>query len=279
MDWKKFIQRALKEDIREGDFTSLSCIRSDATGSAKLHIKDHGILAGIQLAEEVYYHIDPSIQFKKYLNDGDEIHSGQIAFEVTGSARNILAGERLVLNCMQRMSGIATLTKAFVMKVEGTNATILDTRKTTPLFRAAEKWAVKIGGGANHRFGLFDMILIKDNHIDYAGGVVNAIEAVSKYLKENKMKLRVEIEARNIEDVNQIIKAGMVDRIMLDNFSIELLHRAVALIDNKFETEASGGVTLETVRDIAITGVDFISVGALTHSYRSLDLSLKAAIN
>ncbi|MCY7410332.1 MAG: carboxylating nicotinate-nucleotide diphosphorylase [Chitinophagales bacterium] len=279
MNWNNFIEQALAEDVREGDHTSLSCISNDANGSARLLIKDTGILAGVELAEKIFFHLSPQIQFTKILNDGTEMQSGQIAFELAGNARAILTGERLALNCMQRMSGIATLTNQFVKMVEGTQAKILDTRKTTPLFRAAEKWAVKIGGGENHRFGLFDMILIKDNHIDYAGGIVNAIEAVKRYLLEKNLQLKVEIEARTLIDVALIMTTGGVDRIMLDNFSLSNLQQAVNLINRKFETEASGGVTLETVRAIAETGVDYISVGALTHSYQSCDMSLKANIN
>ena len=279
MDWKNFIQQALTEDVREGDHTSLSCIKEDAVGKAQLHIKDDGILAGVELAEKIFRYLDPSIQFKKLLNDGDKINEGQIGFELEGNARAILTGERLALNCMQRMSGIATLTNEYVKRVEGFKAKILDTRKTTPLFREAEKWAVRIGGGENHRFGLFDMILIKDNHIDYCGGVVNAIEAVKKYLREKKLSLRVEIEARRLEDVAMILQTSGVNRILLDNFSLKTLKEAMEMIAGRFETEASGGVNLETVRDIAATNVDYISVGAITHSYRSLDLSLKAKIS
>jgi len=279
LDWKNFIQQALTEDVREGDHTSLSCIKEDAVGKAQLHIKDDGILAGVELAEKIFRYLDPSIQFKKLLNDGDKINEGQIGFELEGNARAILTGERLALNCMQRMSGIATLTNEYVKRVEGFKAKILDTRKTTPLFREAEKWAVRIGGGENHRFGLFDMILIKDNHIDYCGGVVNAIEAVKKYLREKKLSLRVEIEARRLEDVAMILQTSGVNRILLDNFSLKTLKEAMEMIAGRFETEASGGVNLETVRDIAATNVDYISVGAITHSYRSLDLSLKAKIS
>ncbi|MBK9730464.1 MAG: carboxylating nicotinate-nucleotide diphosphorylase [Chitinophagaceae bacterium] len=278
MYWRNFIQAALEEDVREGDHTSLSCISDSAKGNAQLHIKDNGILAGVELAQKIFQYLDPTIQMKIHINDGATINKGQIAFEISGNARSILTGERLALNCMQRMSGIATLTNEYVRKVEGYNTVILDTRKTTPLFRTAEKWAVKIGGGHNHRFGLFDMILIKDNHIDYAGGIVQAIEAVKRYQDEKNLKLKVEIEARSIEDVELILKSGYVNRIMLDNFSLSDTSRAVAIINNTVETEASGGVTLETVRDIASTGVNYISVGALTHSYRSLDLSLKAKL-
>lgn len=278
MDWNRFIQQALEEDVREGDHTSLSCVRPDASGAAQLLIKDTGILAGIELAEKIFRYLDESATLKFFLKDGDHIHQGQIAFELYGNSRSILAGERLALNCMQRMSGIATLTQEYVKRVEGFKVKILDTRKTTPLFRTAEKWAVRIGGGENHRFGLFDMILIKDNHVDYAGGIVNAIESVKKYLTEKNLSLRIEIEARTLNDVELILKTGNVNRIMLDNFSPGNLASAIEIIAGRFETEASGGVTLNTVRDIAATGVDYISVGTLTHSYRSLDMSLKAKV-
>jgi len=278
VNWNKFIQQSLEEDVRGGDHTSLSCVKPDVTGTGQLHIKDDGILAGVELAEKIFHHLDPDLAFRKFLNDGGAIHKGEIAFELSGNARAILTGERLALNCLQRMSGIATLTNEFVKRVEGFKAKIIDTRKTTPLFRAAEKWAVRIGGGENHRFGLYDMILIKDNHIDYAGGIINAILAVKKYLEEKKLSLQVEIEARTLTEVELILQTGNVDRILLDNFLLKDLQTAVEMIGRRFETEASGGVTLETVRDIAATGVDFISVGALTHSYKSLDLSLKAKI-
>ena len=232
----------------------------------------------MELAEMIFRYLDPGIQFRSILKDGEAVRHGQIAFELTGNARAILIGERLALNCMQRMSGIATLTHDFVQRIEGFKAKILDTRKTTPLFRAAEKWAVRIGGGVNHRFGLYDMILIKDNHIDYCGGIVKAIEAANQYLKEKHLTIPTEVETRTMEDVKRVIQHGGVNRIMLDNFTLKALRGAVKLIAGKFETEASGGVNLDTVRDIAETGVDYISVGAITHSYRSLDLSLKALI-
>ena len=276
MYWKEFVQQALLEDVREGDHTSLSCIPPKATGKAQLLIKDQGLLAGVELAEIIFHQVDPQVYINTLIHDGTQVLSGQVAFDVEGNARSILMAERLVLNCMQRMSGIATLTNQYVERIEGHKAKILDTRKTTPLFRAAEKWAVRIGGGENHRFGLFDMILIKDNHIDYAGGIVNAINAASKYLEQKQLSLQVEIEARTIDDVKLILQTGGVNRIMLDNFKLNDIRTAVDLIGESMETEASGGVTLETVRDIAATGVDFISVGAITHSYKSLDLSLKA---
>jgi nicotinate-nucleotide pyrophosphorylase (carboxylating) len=277
--WEEFIQQALNEDVREGDFTSLSCIKPEAKGSAQLLVKDHGVLAGVELAYLIFKYLDPAVQINFHLADGAHVHEGQIAFEVYGNARALLEGERLALNCMQRMSGIATLTHQYVQEVKGLHAKILDTRKTTPLFRAAEKWAVRIGGGHNHRFGLFDMIMIKDNHIDYAGGIVNAIKSVREYLQEKTLPLKVEIEARTITDVETILMTGGVDRIMLDNFHLDSIREAVKMISGTVETEASGGVTLEKVRAIAETGVDLISVGALTHSYKSLDLSLKAKIH
>lgn len=278
MYWEDFILQALTEDIREGDHTSLSCIHPEATGKAQLLIKDNGVLAGIELAQKIFHQLDRDMKMKVFIHDGTPVQHGQVAFELSGNARAILSGERLALNCMQRMSGIATLTHQYVERVKGYPAKILDTRKTTPLFRMAEKWAVRIGGGHNHRFGLFDMILIKDNHIDYAGGIVNAIDAVKRYLAEKKLSLKVEIEARTLEDVELILESGGADRIMLDNFTLNNTKKAVDLIGGKAETEASGGVNLATVRDIAATGVDYISVGALTHSYTSLDLSLKAKI-
>lgn len=278
MNWLDFIIPALEEDVRGGDVTSLSCIRENAIGKARLLVKQDGVLAGMELARRIFHYLDDEITFEPLLNEGDEVHAGQVAFHLTGKAQAILTGERLALNCMQRMSGIATLTRQFVNEVSGYRAKILDTRKTTPLFRAAEKWAVKIGGGQNHRFGLYDMMLIKDNHIDYAGGIRSAIEAARSYLQHHHLNLPVEIEARNPAEVEEILSVGGVNRIMLDNFSLENLAGAVNRINGRFETEASGGVNLNTVRDMAATGVDYISVGALTHSYHSLDLSLKAEI-
>lgn len=279
MYWQNFIENALEEDVREGDHTSLSTITADAQGEAQLLIKDNGILAGVELAQKIFHFLDAALKLELFIKEGTSVSKGETAFVLSGNARAILTGERLALNCMQRMSGIATLTNEYVKRVEDFNVKILDTRKTTPLFRAAEKWAVQIGGGYNHRFGLFDMILIKDNHIDFAGGIAKAISAVKKYQEESSLKLKVEIEARSIQDIKLILENGGVDRIMLDNFTLEQTRQAVELIDNKFETESSGGVTLDTVRDIASTGVNYISVGALTHSYKSLDLSLKAKIN
>ena len=276
MDWKEFITAAFEEDIREGDHTSLSTIPEGQNGKAILWAKADGIVAGVELAQMIFWYFDATLDVTVFINDGAAIKSGDKILEVNGAERNILSCERLVLNCMQRMSGIATLTKKYVDAVEGTQTKILDTRKTTPLFRAAEKWAVKIGGGENHRFGLYDMILIKDNHVDYAGGINPAIEKANLYLKENNLQVPIEIETRNLEEVKQVLATGNVNRIMLDNFSPELIGEALKLINKKFETEVSGGITLETIRAYAVTGVDFISVGALTHSYTSLDLSLKA---
>jgi len=276
VDWKEFITAAFEEDIREGDHTSLSTIPEGQNGKAILWAKADGIVAGVELAQMIFWYFDATLDVTVFINDGAAIKSGDKILEVNGAERNILSCERLVLNCMQRMSGIATLTKKYVDAVEGTQTKILDTRKTTPLFRAAEKWAVKIGGGENHRFGLYDMILIKDNHVDYAGGINPAIEKANLYLKENNLQVPIEIETRNLEEVKQVLATGNVNRIMLDNFSPELIGEALKLINKKFETEVSGGITLETIRAYAVTGVDFISVGALTHSYTSLDLSLKA---
>lgn len=276
MDLNKFVELAIAEDIRDGDHTSLACIPAGQTSRAKLLVKDHGIIAGVEVAEALFRGIDPELQLEILLKDGAEVKYGDVAFYVMGSARNILMAERLVLNMMQRMSGVATVTSKFVKAVEGTNAKILDTRKTTPLLRQFEKIAVRIGGGVNHRFGLFDMIMIKDNHIAYAGGIEQAITSVRQYLNENNLRLKIEIEAGSLEQVQQIMKVGGVDRIMIDNFSPEGAKAAVALIGGRYETEVSGGVVLENVRSYAESGCDFISVGALTHSVKSLDLSLKA---
>ena len=276
MDWKEFITAAFEEDIREGDHTSLSTIPEGQNGKAILCAKADGIVAGVELAQMIFWYFDATLDVTVFIQDGAAIKSGDKILEVQGAERNILSCERLVLNCMQRMSGIATLTKKYVDAVAGTNAKILDTRKTTPLFRAAEKWAVKIGGGENHRFGLYDMILIKDNHVDYAGGIKPAIKKANLYLKEKNLNIPIEIETRNLDEVKQVLTSGNVNRIMLDNFTPELIREALKLIDKKFDTEVSGGITLETIRAYAETGADFISVGALTHSSTSLDLSLKA---
>lgn len=271
-----FIKSAFEEDIGSGDHTSLACIDKDSKQSARLIIKDTGIIAGVELAEMIFNYFDPELLFTRKIADGSKVNHGDIAFTVEGSARSVLTSERLVLNCMQRMSGISTLTNQYVSVLEGLKTKVLDTRKTTPLCRTIEKWAVKIGGGDNHRFGLFDMILIKDNHVDYAGGIDNAIKAAQRYLAAHKLNLSVEIETRNIQEVQQVLATGGVNRIMLDNFSPALLREAIDLINGKYETEASGGITLETIRRYAETGVDFISAGALTHSFKSMDMSLKA---
>ncbi len=276
MDLNKFVELAIAEDIRDGDHTSLACIPAGQTSKARLLVKDNGILAGVEVAEALFRGIDPELQVEVLLKDGTPVKHGDVAFYVMGSARNILMAERLVLNMMQRMSGVATTTHKFVAAVEGTKAKILDTRKTTPLLRQFEKTAVRIGGGVNHRFGLFDMIMIKDNHIAYAGGIEQAITSVRNYLSENNLRLRIEIEAGSLEQIQQIIDVGGVDRIMIDNFSPEGAKQAVELIGGRYETEVSGGVVLENVRSYAESGCDFISVGALTHSVKSLDLSLKA---
>lgn len=276
MDLNKFVELAIAEDIRDGDHTSLACIPAGQTSSARLLVKDHGIIAGVEVAEALFRGIDPELQLEILLKDGAEVKYGDVAFFVMGSARNILMAERLVLNMMQRMSGVATITSKFVKAVEGTKAKILDTRKTTPLLRQFEKMAVRIGGGVNHRFGLFDMIMIKDNHIAYAGGVEQAITSVRQYLNENNLRLKIEIEAGSLEQVQQILDIGGIDRIMIDNFSPEGAKKAVELIGGRYETEVSGGIVLDNVRSYAESGCDFISVGSLTHSVKSLDLSLKA---
>ncbi|KAB1062671.1 carboxylating nicotinate-nucleotide diphosphorylase [Salibacter halophilus] len=276
MNISTFIDEAIKEDIGDGDHTSLACIPSSAKGKAKLLVKENGILAGIEIAKKVFEKFDPSVNLEFKLNDGDQIENGDIAFTAEGSSRNILQAERLTLNLMQRMSGIATLTNQYVQKCEGTKAKILDTRKTTPNLREFEKMAVKIGGGHNHRFGLFDMIMIKDNHIDFAGGIKQALEKTQEYLSKNNKDLRIEIEARDLKEVEEILSVGIGNRIMLDNFNYEDTKKAVALIGSRYETESSGGINLDTVGEYAKCGVDFISVGALTHSATGLDLSLKA---
>ena len=271
-----FIEFALKEDIRDGDHTSLACIPSTAIGKAQLLVKEKGILAGMEVAEAILKKVNTDIQFFPLMNDGEEMSIGDVAFIVEGPSASLLTAERLVLNCMQRMSGIATKTHQIVQLLEGTNAQVLDTRKTTPGIRLLEKWAVRIGGGKNHRFGLYDMMMIKDNHIDFAGGVEAAIEKAIAYQKEKGLDIPIEVEARNLDEVNEIMNIGKVQRIMLDNFSYADTRIAVERIGNLFETEASGGITEETIREHAICGVDYISVGALTHSVSSLDLSLKA---
>jgi len=271
-----FIKNAIAEDVGDGDHTSLSTIPQGTQGRAKLIVKEEGVLAGVELALEIFNQIDPALQVEVKLHDGDNIKPGDIAFTVSGSTHSILLAERLVLNCMQRMSGIATQTNRIVKRLEGYKTKVLDTRKTTPGLRYLEKWAVRIGGGVNHRIGLYDMILIKDNHVDYAGGIKNAITQANDYLKNTGRKLQIEIEVRNLVELQQVLEIGEVDRIMLDNFEPSLLKQAVEMIDGRFLTEASGGIVEENVADYAACGVDFISMGALTHSVKSLDLSLKA---
>jgi len=271
-----FIKHALMEDVGEGDYSSLSSIPAQAESKAQLIVKESGIIAGLTMAENIYKYIDPSIDFIRLLNEGQKIQKGDIGFKLAGSARSILSGERLVLNCMQRMSGIATYTHYLKGLLVGTGAQLLDTRKTTPNFRMLEKWAVVIGGGLNHRFGLYDMILLKDNHIDFGGGITKTINRCREFLKKEHLDLRIEIETRNLKEVEEVLRTGKVDRIMLDNMTIQEMKQAVDLIGGKYETEASGGITEENIRQIAFTGVDFISVGALTHSIKSIDLSLKA---
>ncbi len=275
-DLLTFIHRALEEDVRDGDHTSLSTVPEGAMGKARLLVKDTGILAGVELAELIFKTVDPRLKTDVLMHDGDPIQPGDIVMYVEGPDRSVLTAERLVLNCMQRMSGIATVTRSIVKKLEGTRCKVLDTRKTTPGIRLLEKWAVKIGGGVNHRFGLFDMILIKDNHADYAGGIKNALTAAQNYVKEHGLNLPIEIEVRNLEELKEVLQVGGVVRIMLDNFSYDQIREAMALIDGRFPVEASGGITPENVREYAETGVDYVSMGYLTHSVKSLDLSLKA---
>ncbi|WP_395804449.1 carboxylating nicotinate-nucleotide diphosphorylase [Daejeonella sp.] len=271
-----FIQNALAEDVGDGDHTSLSTIPQGQQGKAKLLIKDSGIIAGIDVAIEIFKAVDASLKLEILLSDGQSVKHGDIAFLVSGSVHSILKAERLVLNTMQRMSGIATKTNSIVKILEGTNTKVLDTRKTTPGLRYLEKLSVKIGGGVNHRFGLYDMILIKDNHVDYAGGITNAIHSAQNYLKINNIQIPVEIEVRNLQELMQVLEIGSVDRILLDNFDFPTLRKAVELINGSFVTEASGGITEDNVLEYAKCGVDYVSMGALTHSVRSLDMSLKA---
>ncbi|RYZ97069.1 MAG: carboxylating nicotinate-nucleotide diphosphorylase [Sphingobacteriaceae bacterium] len=271
----QFITSSLQEDVGDGDHTSLATVPAGTQGKAKLLVKDEGILAGVELAEIIFHVVDPQLKLNIFIHDGAEVKPKDIAFEVAGSAHSILKAERLVLNCMQRMSGIATRTHEIADLLEDTNTKILDTRKTTPGLRYFEKWAVRIGGGVNHRFGLYDMILIKDNHVDYSGGIRQAIENARQYVAETK-KLAIEIEVRNIDELEQVLQTGGVDRILLDNFTYADLREAVNMIEGRYITEASGGITIDNVRDYAACGVDYVSMGALTHSIKSLDLSLKA---
>lgn len=274
------VDEALAEDVGDGDHSTLSCIPASARGKAILKIKQDGILAGAEVAEKILHYKDPNVIFTALKKDGEMMKAGEMAFEVEASVHTILQCERLILNCMQRMSGIATLTRQYVDRLYGYKTKLLDTRKTTPNFRLLEKEAVKIGGGVNHRFGLYDMIMLKDNHIAYCGGIENAINEAWKYLQKNKLDLKIEIETRNIEDVQNVIAVGKgkVSRIMLDNYTPEQVSEALKLIGEDFETEASGGINLDNIEDYAETGVDYVSVGALIHQARSLDLSLKAVI-
>ena len=272
----EIIKNALLEDIGDGDHSSLSCVPENGIGTAKLIVKGEGVIAGIELAERIFNLYDENLIFKSLVKDGSKVKFGDIAFEVSGSSRSILATERLVLNFMQRMSGIASETAKMIKLVEGTGVKLLDTRKTTPGIRYMEKWAVRIGGGYNHRFALYDMIMLKDNHVDYAGGIKPAIEKSNQYLKSTGRDLKIEIEVRNESELKEVLEIGMVDRIMLDNFTPAQIKSVIKSIPEEIETEASGGITSETIRSFAETGVDYISVGALTHSFKSMDMSLKA---
>lgn len=277
-DIRKLIQLTLKEDIGDGDHSSLSCIPADAPGKMKLLVKQDGILCGVDVAREVLRQVDDTIQMEQFMQDGDAIRKGDIVFQLQGPARSMLTAERTLLNFMQRMSGIATTTHEYVDLVKDTSVTLLDTRKTTPNMRIFEKYAVTVGGAQNHRFGLFDMMMLKDNHIDFAGGIEKAIDAANAYQKEHGLHLNIEIETRSLDDVQRVIAHGGVQRIMFDNFTPDQIREGVALVNHRFETEASGGIVKETLHDYAVTGVDFISVGAFTHHIASLDMSLKTVI-
>ena len=272
----KLIDLAFAEDIGDGDHTTLSCIPATAMGKSKLLIKEAGVLAGIEVAKDIFIRFDPTMKVEVFINDGTEVKPGDVAMVVEGKVQSLLQTERLMLNVMQRMSGIATMTRKYAKVLEGTYTRVLDTRKTTPGMRMIEKEAVRIGGGMNHRIGLFDMILLKDNHVDFAGGIEQAITRAQNYLKEKGKSLKIEIEVRNFDELEQAMKVGGIDRIMLDNFNIENTKEAVRRINGRFEVESSGGITFDTLRDYAECGVDFISVGALTHSVKSLDMSFKA---
>lgn len=275
-DIDNHILLALNEDIKQGDYSSLCCIDSSQTSRAELIAKQEGIICGIDIAKRVFELLDPKIEFTVYKKDGDRIEKGDRIFTVKGNAIGILSSERTALNYLQRLSGISTITNIYVKAIEGTNTKLLDTRKTTPGLRLFEKYAVKTGGGYNHRIGLFDMIMLKDNHIDFAGGIENAITKANDYIRDNNLDLKIEIEVRNFKELEEVLSIGRVSRIMLDNFSPSDLKKAIEIIDGRYETESSGGITLETIKDYAITGVDYISVGALTHNIKSLDLSLIA---
>lgn len=270
------ITNAIREDVGPGDYSSLACIPDSAHGQAKLLVKDQGIIAGVELAKMIFEHVDPQLKVKKYIEDGTHVEYGEVVFEVSGSSQSILKAERVVLNTMQRMSAIATKTNQYVQLLEGTGAKILDTRKTTPNFRAAEKWAVKIGGGENHRFALYDMVMLKDNHIDFAGGITRAISKTKEYLKENNLDLKIIVEARNLDEIREILQSEGIHRILIDNFNYEDTRTAVELIGTKCQTESSGNINEKTIREYALCGVNYISSGALTHSVYNMDLSLKA---
>ena len=272
----RLIDLAFAEDIGDGDHTTLCCIPEDAMGKSKLLIKEDGILAGVEVAKKVFARFDPTMEVEVFMGDGSRVKKGDVAMIVTGKIRSLLQTERLMLNIMQRMSGIATMTDRYVERLKGTKTHVLDTRKTTPGMRMLEKQAVKIGGGVNHRIGLFDMILLKDNHVDFSGGIKNAITRCHKYLEEKGLNLKIEIEVRSFDEIRQVMECGGVDRIMLDNFCVEDTRKAVEMIGGKYETESSGGITFDTIRDYAECGVDFVSVGALTHSVKGLDMSFKA---
>ncbi len=270
------IKQWFAEDIGDGDHSSLSSIPNDAIGKQQLIVKENGVIAGIEVAKEVFKTFDPELKIVQFIQDGQHVKIGDIAFVVEGKVQSLLQTERLMLNIMQRMSGVATRTAEYVKLLEGTHARVLDTRKTTPGLRMLEKLAVKIGGGVNHRMGLYDMIMLKDNHVDFAGGITNAIKRAQQYCQDNNKSLKIELEVRNFDELQEALECGGVDRIMLDNFSVENTHKAVEIISGRVETESSGGITLETLRQYAETGVDYISVGALTHSIKSLDMSFKA---
>ena len=272
----RLIDLAFAEDIGDGDHTTLSCIPDEAMGKSKLLIKEPGVLAGIDIAKEIFHRFDPSMQVEVFIQDGAEVKPGDVAMVVSGKVRSLLQTERLMLNVMQRMSGIATMTRKYVKQLEGTHTRVLDTRKTTPGMRMLEKEAVKIGGGVNHRIGLFDMILLKDNHVDFAGGIKQAITRAKEYCKAKGKDLKIEIEVRNFDELQQVLDLGGVDRIMFDNFTPEMTRKAVEMVNGRFETESSGGITFDTLRQYAECGVDFISVGAFTHSVKGLDMSFKA---
>lgn len=272
----RLIDLSFAEDIGDGDHTTLCCIPEDAMGKSKLLIKEDGILAGVEIAKEVFHRFDPTMQVEVLMGDGTKVKKGDVAMIVTGKVRSLLQTERLMLNIMQRMSGIATMTAKYVERLKGTHTRVLDTRKTTPGMRMLEKQAVKIGGGCNHRIGLFDMILLKDNHVDFAGGIANAINRCHDYLKQKGLDLKIEIEVRNFDELKQAMDCGGIDRIMLDNFSVADTKKAVEIVGGEYETESSGGITFDTLRDYAECGVDYISVGALTHSVKGLDMSFKA---